>query len=203
MKIFFSPFSPYVRKCLATAVENGLDAKIELVDCAAHPVQRDPSIIVSNPLGKIPVLVLDNGSALYDSRVICEYLDDAGQKKLFPKGGPARWQALTLQSLADGMLDAAILARYEANVRPEPLRWADWSAGQMDKIRTSFLALEKDAAALADRVDIGTITLGCALWYLDVRFADLGWRKQYPVLGEWQAEFAKRDSMKREWKLPG
>ena len=201
MKLFFSPFSPFVRKCLATAIENGVDARIELVECAAHPVTRDPSIIVSNPLGKIPALVLDDGSALYDSRVICEYLDDLGGKKLFPAAGPARWQALTLQSLADGMLDAAILARYEANVRPEAKRWDAWTTGQMDKIRTSFEALEKDAAKLANRVDIGTITLGCTLWYLDVRFADMGWRKQYPVLATWQAGFAKRESMAREWKL--
>ncbi len=203
MKLFFSPFSPFVRKCLATAIENGLDARIALVECAAHPVQRDASIIVSNPLGKIPALVLEDGRTLYDSRVICEYLDDLGEKKLFPKAGAERWRALTLQSLADGMLDAAILVRYEANVRPESVRWADWSAGQMDKIRTGFVALEKDAAALAGRVDIGTITLGCALWYFDVRFPDLGWRKQYPAVAAWHAGFAQRESMKREWKLPG
>ncbi|MGE0313172.1 MAG: glutathione S-transferase [Lautropia sp.] len=203
MKLFFSPFSPFVRKCLATAAENGLDGRIELLACAAHPVQRDASIIASNPLGKIPALVLEDGSTLYDSRVICEYLDDLGSKKLFPKAGPDRWRALTLQSLADGMLDAAILARYEANVRPEHARWAEWTAGQMDKIRTSMAALEKDAGALAGRVDIGTITLGCALWYLDVRFADLGWRDRHPALAAWQSAFAQRESMKREWKLPG
>ena len=201
MKLFFSPNSPYVRKCLATAVETGLADRIELLASNAHPVNRDQDVIKANPLGKVPTLLTDDGGALYDSRVICEYLNETGRGKLFPAAGATRWLALTQQALGDGILDAALLARYEANVRPEPQRWADWSAGQMDKIATSLAQLERDAASLEGRVDIGTLTLACALWYLDLRFGDLGWRDRHPALAGWQAGFSQRESMKRNWAL--
>ena len=199
MKLFFSPTSPYVRKCLAVAVECGLVDRIEFLGSAAHPIQRDKSIIEANPLGKVPTLLTDDGQILYDSRVIAEYLNDLGRGKLFPAPGPQRWQALTLQALGDGILDAALLARYEQAARAEGERSKAWQAGQMDKIATSLADLERRAAELADRVDIGTLTLGCALWYLDLRFSDLGWRASYPRLAEWQAAFSQRDSMKRDW----
>ena len=163
MKIYFSPNSPYVRKCLVTAHELGLIDRIELLASNAHPVQRDAQIIASNPLGKVPTFFTDDGMVLYDSRVICEYLDDLAGGSLFPRSGSVRWQALTLQSLADGMLDAALLARYEQVARPEALRWNDWLAAQLDKVATSLAALEGTSAALEDRVDIGTFSLGCAL----------------------------------------
>ena len=201
MKLFFSPTSPYVRKCLAVAIECGLVDGIERVTSAPHPIQRDASIIASNPLGKVPTLVTDDGQVLYDSRVIAEYLNDLGGGTLFPPAGPQRWQALTLQSLADGVLDAALLARYELTLRPEGGRLAEWQAGQLDKIATSLAALEAETASLAGRVDIGTIALGCALWYLDLRFPDLGWRQTAPKLAQWQAEFSRRDSMSRDWTL--
>ena len=130
MKLFFSPTSPYVRKCLIAAHELGLVDRIQLLPSSAHPVQRDARIIASNPLGKVPTLITDQGQALYDSRVICEYLDQlAGGGKLFPAAGPARWSALTLQALGDGILDGALLARYEDAARPEPLRWSDLAYG--------------------------------------------------------------------------
>ena len=199
MKLFFSPTSPYVRKCLAVAVECDLVDRIERIAAAAHPIQRDRSIIAANPLGKVPTLITDDGQTLYDSRVIAEYLNDLGGGKLFPAPGPQRWQALTLQALADGILDAALLLRYEQTLRPEGSRFADWQAGQLDKITTSLAGLEAQAATLAGRVDIGTIALCCALWYLDLRFADLDWRSANPTLARWQAEFAQRDSMARDW----
>ena len=120
MKLYFSPFSPYVRKCLVTAHELGLDQRIELLPCAAHPVQRDAKLVADNPLGKIPTFFSDDGLVLFDSRVICEYLNDLGQGSIFPPAGRARWEALTLHSLADGMLDAALLIRYELTARPQP-----------------------------------------------------------------------------------
>ena len=199
MKLLFSPTSPYVRKCLATAIELGLLDRIERVTVAAHPIQRDPSIIASNPLGKVPTLITDDGVALYDSRVICEYLNDEAHGQLFPVSGPARWQALTQQALGDGILDAALLARYESTLRDEGLRSADWVAGQMDKIATCLAQLERDVGSLEGRVDIGTLSIGCALWYLDLRFADLGWRDRHPSLARWQAGFSQRDSMRRDW----
>ncbi len=206
MQLFFSPTSPYVRKCLASAQELGLSGRISLLPSAAHPVDRDGRILVHNPLGKVPTLLTDDGRALYDSRVICEYLDSLGPGgggMLFP-GGAVRWDALTLQALGDGILDAALLARYEDALRPEPLRWADWRAGQLDKVRTALAALGtpgSGAPALDDSVHIGSISLGCALWYLDLRFPDLGWRDQQPRVAQWWERFGQRPSMAATWTL--
>lgn len=202
MKLFFSTTSPYVRKCMATAHELGVADRIQLLPANAHPVNRDANLIGHNPLGKVPSFVTDDGMDLYDSRVICEYLDSSFGPKLFPREGPARWQALVLQSLADGILDAALLARYEEAVRPEPLRWADWQAGQIDKIRTSLLSLEQAPQQLQGRVDIGTVALASALMYLDLRFDAWGWRARFPQVAEWAAGFLQRPSMQAQWSLP-
>ena len=201
MKLFFSPTSPYVRKCMVVAHEVGLVGRIELLPAAAHPVTRDPTIIASNPLGKVPTLVTDDGTPLYDSRVICEYLNDLGGGSLFPPAGAARWQALTLQSLADGMLDAALLARYEVAVRPEALRWADWTNGQVDKLHTSLTSLEGSCSGFGDRADIGTLAVACALGYLDFRYADMSWRARYPAVAQWAARLGQRPSMQASWSL--
>jgi glutathione S-transferase len=205
MKLFFSPTSPYVRKCLAVAHELGVADRIELMGSNAHPVNRDARIVAANPLGKVPTLLTDDGTALYDSRVICEYLDaQFGDGRLFPAHGAARWQALTLQSLADGMLDAALLARYEQIARPDELRWPDWQAGQLDKVETSLEALERGDLPLdPQRVDIGALALGCALWYVDLRFDVLAWRARFPNVAQWNAVFSQRASMKASWALPG
>jgi glutathione S-transferase len=201
MKLYFSPFSPYVRKCLVVGHELGLDARITLLPSSAHPVTRDQSIIVNNPLGKVPTLLTDDGQALYDSRVICEYLDDLAGGSLFPKTGAARWQALTLHALADGMLDAALLARYEDVARPEAIRWKEWRAGQLDKIETSLAHLEGNLQTLAGRVDIGSLSMACALWYLDVRFAELQWRGRYLKVADWYLAFSQRPSTQMTWAI--
>ena len=201
MKILFSPFSPYVRKCLVTAHELGLHDRLQLLPSNAHPVQRDRQIIANNPLGKVPTFFTDDGQVLYDSRVICEYLDALARGSLFPAAGPRRWETLTLQSLGDGILDAALLARYEDVARPEPLRWPDWRAAQLDKAETSLAHLEAQPALLEGRVDIGSIAVGCALWYLDLRFAGFGWRDRFPTIAQWYAAFAQRPSMRAEWSL--
>lgn len=201
MKLYFSPFSPYVRKCLVVGHELGLDARITLLPSAAHPIQRDQAIIANNPLGKVPTLLTDDGQALYDSRVICEYLDDLAGGTLFPKTGAARWQALTLHALADGMLDAALLARYEDVARPEAIRWKEWRAGQLDKVETSLAHLEGNLQTLMGRVDIGSLSMACALWYLDVRFAELQWRGRYPKLADWYLAFSQRASTQMTWAL--
>ena len=122
MKLLFSPFSPYVRKCLVTAAELGLDGRIELRPSSAHPINRDQAIIVDNPLGKVPTFFTDDGQVLYDSRVICEYLNDLAGGSLFPAGA-ARWQSLTLQSLGDGMLDAEALETALGYIAAHPDIW--------------------------------------------------------------------------------
>ncbi len=201
MKLFFSPTSPYVRKCLAAALELGLSDRIELLLGKGSPVLPDTAIAEHNPLGKVPTLITDDGQALYDSRVICEYLDHLAGGQLFPKG-QARWQALTLQALGDGLLDASLLARYEEALRPEALRWSDWRQGQLDKVRRALHALESGSPALDQQVHIGTLTIGCALWYIDLRYGELAWRDSHPKLAAWQAGFGQRASMKAEWALP-
>ena len=201
MKILFSPTSPYVRKCLVTAHELGVIGRVQLLPSNAHPINRDREIIANNPLGKVPTFFTDDGLVLYDSRVICEYLDTTAGGTLFPRSGAARWQALTMQSLGDGMLDATLLARYEDVTRPEAQRWPEWRAGQLDKVQTSLQHLQAHPALLGSQADIGTIAVGCALWYLDLRFAELGWREQYPAVAAWYAAFSQRPSMASSWSL--
>ncbi|MGI9153162.1 MAG: glutathione S-transferase [Rubrivivax sp.] len=200
MKILFSPFSPYVRKCLVTGHEVGLNDRIQLLPSAANPVNRDRDIIPNNPLGKVPTFFTDSGEVLYDSRVICEYLNDMGKGVLFPSGA-ARWPALTLQSLADGMLDAALLTRYEGVMRPEQYQWADWANAQYNKVETSLDHLNAHPSSLESGVHIGTIAVGCALWYLDLRFADRNWRDRAPRVAEWYARFSQREAMRMAWSL--
>lgn len=195
MKIFYSAASPYVRKCMVVALELGLADHIEKLAAAANPITRDATIVAKNPLGKVPTFITDDGLTLYDSRVICEYLNDIGKGSLIPTAGNARWQVMTEQSLGDGILDAALLARYEAAMRPETLRWADWTLGQMEKIHSGISVIEASASQWADTLDLGKITLACALGYLDFRFASLDWRKQYPQTAAWHARINARASM--------
>ena len=196
MKLFFSPTSPFVRKVMVVAHEVGLADRLQRLPSAAHPVNRDKTILPHNPLGQVPTLVLDDGQVLADSRVICEYLDDLGGGALFPRGGPARWRALADQSIGDGILDAALLARYERAVRPEDKRWPEWLDGQIDKIRTALGAIEAAVPSLGERFDIGTITFACALGYLDLRFPDLSWRDRAPATAQWYARFGERPAMR-------
>ena len=195
MKLFYSPASPFVRKCLVAAHELGLRERIELVPAAAHPVNRDRSVVAHNPLGKIPTLIPDEGAALYDSRVICEYLNALGKGNLIPQPGPARWSVLAEQSLADGIMDAAVLARYESVLRPEALRWSDWTTGQLEKVASGLGEIERRAAVFGDRIDLGTIAVGCALGYLDFRYASLVWRERHPNAASWFERFGARESM--------
>ncbi len=194
MKIYFSPASPFVRKCMVIAHELGLVDRIQKLPSAAGPVARDQTIIPDNPLGQVPTLITEDGQQLFDSRVICEYLNDLGGGALFPTGA-ARWRVLTEQSLADGMLGAALLARYETVLRPEPLRWDGWYEGQMGKVRDGLAQLEKTAASLEGRLDIGTITIGCALGYLDFRYPHYDWRGSHPAVAAWFKTFNQRPSM--------
>jgi glutathione S-transferase len=162
---------------------------------SAHPVDRDRTIVAHNPLGKVPTFFTDDGTVLFDSRVIVEYLNTLAGGALVPRDGGLRWHVLVEQALADGILDAALLARYETAVRPENLRWAEWTAGQLDKIQCALDDLEKRVAGFGDRVDVGTIACACALGYLDFRFPAIAWRSGHPALASWFDKFGARDSM--------
>ena len=195
MKIYYSPASPYVRKCMVVAAELGLLDRIERLPSAASPVKMDMTVAQSNPLGKVPTFITDAGQAIYDSRVICEYLNDLGKGNLIPPPSEQRWRVLTEQSLADGILDAALLARYETATRPRALHWQDWHQGQMRKIDGSLASFEGVIAQRDDEVNVGMIALGCALGYLDFRFPEYDWRGGHPALDRWYARFAERPSM--------
>jgi len=194
MQLYYAAPSPFVRKCLICASELQLGDRLELIPAAPHPVNRDRAVVAHNPLGKIPTLITDSGTVLYDSRVICEYLNSLGDGHLIPAEGAARWTARVDEALADGIMDAAILARYEGAVRPEALRWPDWSEGQLDKVGSGLARFEEQAATWADRFDIGTITVACALGYLDFRFSSLAWRETHPSLAAWFAHVSGRES---------
>ena len=195
MKIYFSPASPYVRKCLVVAHELGIADQIEKLPSNAHPVNRDRVIIADNPLGQVPTFFTDEGAVIYDSRVICEYLNAKANGELFPADGALRWDVLTQQALADGMLGACLIARYEDVARPEPLLWADWRAAQLDKVTTGLAWMEAHLASL-QTIQIGSISLACLLGYLDFRFPDYAWRANGPQTAQWFAQMSERASFK-------
>jgi glutathione S-transferase len=197
MKLYISPQSPFARKVRVVVRETGLAARIEEVAATVSPIKANAEVGRSNPLMKIPTLVLDDGAALFDSPVICEYLDSLhGGRKLFPAAGPARWTALKLQAVGDGILDAGILTRYETVLRPPELQWADWKAGQREKGQAGLDLLERESAALAGEPTIGSITAACALGWLDFRYGDEDWRPSRPALARWYEGFAARPSLR-------
>ena len=198
MKLHYNVASPYARKVMAVAIETGQDDRIEPVTRTMSPIKPDADLAADNPLGKVPCLVTEDGAALYDSRVICEYLDSLHDgRKMFPPAEPARWRALRRQAEGDGIMDAAVLTRYETFLRPEERRWPEWIEGQKLKFRRALDSLEDEAEEFGDTIDIGTITTGCALGYLDFRYADEDWRATRPRLAAWFERFSKRPSMAR------
>jgi glutathione S-transferase len=195
MRLYHSPTSPYVRKVMVLLHETGQMSDVTLVPAAGTPVDTGSMPLAQNPLGKIPALERPDGVALYDSRVICRYLDDRAGRGLYP-APPRLWETLTLEATADGILDAAVLMVYEWRVRPEAKRLPDWVEGQWGKIARALDTLENRwLAHLNNPLDMGQIAVGCALGYLDFRHADRAWRAAHPGLAAWEAEFSGRASM--------
>lgn len=198
MKLHYHATSPYVRKVMAVAIETGLEDRLEPVAATMTPVKPDADLARDNPLGKVPCLVTDDGAALYDSRVICEYLDSLHDgPKVFPPSGAARWAVLRRQAEGDGIMDAAVLTRYETFLRPEERRWPEWIEGQKQKFRRALDALEDEVDAFGEAIDIGTITIGCALGYLDFRYGNEDWRSTRPRLAAWFERMSERPSLAR------
>lgn len=186
MKLFYSATSPFVRKVVLCAIIRDLDAQIERVPTDAHA--SPAALLTANPLSKVPCLLTEDGEALFDSPVICEYLDSVGEAPpLFPEHG-ARWQALRMQALADGMMDAAVLARME-QMRPEEPARAAAIARQLATVSRGLAQLEEHPPAEA-HPDIGSVSVVCALGYLDFRFAGLDWRASHPRLARWFETFS-------------
>ena len=191
MKLFYSPASPYVRKVTVCAAIRGLDGRIERLP--TNPHVSPEALLAANPLSKVPCLVTDDGLALYDSPVICEYLDGLGDAApLFPAAGPARIKAVLLQALADGILDAAVGRRGQQALPQDEGRQA-FDARQKAAVTRALAEAEK--APPAGLTDIGAVTLGCALGYLDFRFAAEPWREAHPKLAAWFAEVSKHPAL--------
>ena len=191
MKIYYSGTSPYVRKVMVCAIVRGLDGRIEKHPSNPHASPVD--LLADNPLSRVPCLVADDGLSLYDSPVICEYLDSVGDSaKLFPPNGPARWRALKLQAMGDGILDAAVPCRGEQAKPNEAARDALIARYKAAMARTVD-ALEDDLPGTG--VDIGSIAVGCALGYLDFRYGAEPWRPGHPKLTAWYDAFAKHPAL--------
>lgn len=195
MRLYHSPASPYVRKVMVLLLESGRADAVTLVHAAGTAVDPGTMPVDHNPLGKIPALERAQGPALYDSRVICRYLDDHFGMGLYPDP-PRLWDTLVLEATADGMLDAAILMVYEGRIRPEELRYAPWVEGQWNKVARALDTLEaRWIDHLSGPLDIGHIAVGCALGYLDFRHGARNWREGRPRLAAWEAGFGARPSM--------
>jgi glutathione S-transferase len=187
MKLAHSAASPYVRKVNACAIKRGIDKQVERLKIGT----TDPALLQYNPLSKVPTLIADDGTCLYDSPVICEYLDSVGSApKLFPPPGPARWKALQQQALGDGILDATQPRRRELTLPQDDGR-KSYIALQQGKVKQALDTLEKDADKLGDLTTIGEITIGCALGYLDFRYANEPWRPGHPKLAAWYERVVK------------
>jgi glutathione S-transferase len=194
MKLHWSPRSPFVRKVMIVVHERGLVDRVVCVRTVAAMTKPHAELMQDNPLSKIPTLVLDDGRVLYDSPVICEYLDGLGNApKLFPTGPAARFEALRRQALGDGFLDMLVTLRNERErAHPSDVHVASTA------VRTTAVlqSLEREAEALgAAPFGIGHIAVGCALSYLDFRFAEDEWRKGHPHIARWHESFAARPSV--------
>ncbi|MCV2882000.1 glutathione S-transferase [Actibacterium sp. XHP0104] len=194
MKLYHSPTSPFARKVRMVLLETGLDAGVEKQVGSGTPVDPGQAPLTENPLGKIPVLTRRDGPPIYDSRVICRYLDARAQAGLYP-AEPDLWEVLTAEALADGIMEAAVLMVYETRVRPEELRFTPWVEGQWAKIDRSLGDLNSRWIMWLNRpMTMGHIAVACALGYLDFRHPARNWRASYPDLAQWFEGFATRDS---------
>ncbi len=195
MILRYSSTSPFVRKVTVAAAEMGLADRIAWKNTNAWDPAGD--LPGDNPLGKVPTMVLDSGETLYDSRVICEYLDSLHDgEKLLPSDGERRWRTLKLEALADGMMDASVLRLIEEQRRPAEYRWPDWIERQQEKVERGLDVLEQNSERLEERLTIAHVTAACALGYLDFRFSSVAWRENRPRLAAWFEVFAERPSMR-------
>lgn len=195
MQLYHSPTSPYVRKVRVLLHETGQSDDVELVIAGGTPFAPSATLLDKNPLTKVPALELSDGTIMFDSRVICGYFDDRAGAGLYQSGAP-HWQTRTLEALADGMLDAALLIVFEGRLRPEDKQMDEWCDAQWAKIERGCAALERDwMDHLAGPLDMGQIAAGCALGYLDFRLDARGWRQGNDALATWFQAFESRPSM--------
>ena len=194
MELIFSPASPFVRKVNVLIHEVGLREQIKLSSVQTTALNTSPDARAANPLGKIPALILDDGRTLIDSRVICRFLNDLSDANLYPND--QLWEVLTLEALADGIMESGVSMVYEARLRPQAQQSPDWVAAQWSKISHALEALEmRGFMAMDGDLNMGQLALGCALGYLDFRHNTRHWRSEKPELAEWYAAISSRPSM--------
>lgn len=194
MKLYHAAASPFVRAVRICIHEMKLTDQVEEVEVTVTPVSPGDLVPAKNPLGKIPALERDGGPTLYDSRVICRYLDDLSSAGLYPDP-PMLWETLTLEATAHGIMDAAVLMTYEARVRPEDKQYGEWVEGQWSKIARALDAVESRwMSHLAGPFDMAQIAMGAALPYLDFRHDARNWRAGRPSLAAWEKTFSERPS---------
>lgn len=193
MKLLYQTHSPYARKALVFAHEAGLAGRIEVLHHETSPLRRNEAVFVANPLGKVPVLLRPGLPPMFESDVICAYLDTlhAG-RKLIPAEGEARWQALQIQAVAQGLADAGIAIRWETQRRPQELRYPALRDGYVDKLLASYDWLEQNFDTRTS-IDIGHIALATTLSWLE--FRELPSFRPRPRLTRWFDEFSQRDAM--------
>lgn len=195
MKLLYSPASPYARCCVVHAHEVGLADQLELVGTAASPVNMNPDLAKANPLAKVPTLILDDGTTLFDSRVICAWLDAHAKGPTMIPPGPARWGVERTVALANGILDAGILVRYETALRPPDRQWQDWIANQSKKVLQGLDQLDAQCGSWSATIDLGQIAAACALGWLEFRKPVGEMRPGRAKLFGWYDQFRKRPSM--------
>jgi glutathione S-transferase len=194
MKLLYQSHSPYARKVLVFAYEAGLTDRIEVIHRETSPVQRNEEVFSLNPLGKVPVLICDDQTALFDSSVICEYLDGLHDgRKLIPSDPSARFRALRNQAVAMGLADAGIAVRWEMERRPEAVRWPPLRDGYLQKVIASCDYLEATIAD-EDTVNVGDIALATALSWIEFRNI-CDFQTARPRLSHWYSRFCSRASM--------
>ncbi|MEL7165423.1 MAG: glutathione S-transferase [Pseudomonadota bacterium] len=196
MKLYFSSASPFVRKVVVLLHELDQIETVELVSTATTALASDVDLIAANPLAKLPALARTDGPTLYDSRVITTYLNDLFGGALYPQDG-SRWDVLTLEATGDGIMESAVSMTYEGRLRPPQKQSEEWVEAQWQKVSRALDALENRwLANLQGPLDMGQISVGCALGYLDLRHDARNWRADRGALAQWYESFAERPSMK-------
>jgi len=194
MRLIYSPASPFVRKVVVLMHEAGLSDKVTLNPVATTALNTADDARAANPLGKIHALVSDGDSTIFDSRVICRYLDDLAGSNLYP--ADRLWDVLTLEALADGIMESAVSMVYEVSLRPENEQSPAWIDAQWSKVTHALAALEANQFAVATcDVNMGQLAVACALGYLDFRHAGRNWQADFPKLAAWQQQIGQRASM--------
>lgn len=196
MRLYSAETSPFARKVRVHLLETGQMDHVEIIAVHGNPLDPQTMPVAQNPLGKLPALERSDGPAIYDSRVICRYLDARLGGRLYPDGNRL-WETLTLEATADGIMEAAVLMVYEVRIRPEDKRFTQWVDGQWAKIERTLSAIEaRWMSHLNGPLEMGQIAVACALGYLDLRHPERHWRDRTDTLGAWYESFAERESMK-------